>query len=244
MSRNFIVLDTEGVCDNTPRKGRNMGSNSLFYDFGFIVANREGETLEEFSFVNTDVFMQNSLMQTSYYADKLPQYWQGMGEDWQQATTLEVWQAFKDACKRYGVRDVWAYNVGYDRASINHTIEVQSNGFRPFFAPYGIKYRDIWDYAGNTICNTRKFVNWCFENGFVSDKGNPSTTADTVGKYLRGSLNYQERHTALEDCRDELAILLACFKRKQKAVTYNQRGEYKCGFGWRPASAIANSLAA
>lgn len=241
-SRNFIVLDTEGVSDGAPISKRNIGANALFYDCGWIVANREGERLASFSFVNTDVFMQSELMQTAYYANKLPQYFAGLGDDWSCANTLQIWQTFAECVKQYNVRDIWAYNVGYDRASLNYTIAKQSNGFRKYFSPYGCKYRDIWDYAGNTICNTRKFVEWTIERGFTSAKGNPSTSADTVAKYVYGDLEFAEHHTALSDCECELDILLACFKRKQKAVTYDKWGNYSSGQGWRNASAIAKTL--
>ena len=234
-SRNFIVLDTEGVNFGKVDKA-NIGKSALFYDFGFIVANREGETLDKFSFVNTDVFNDYGLMSSAYYAEKLPQYHAGIGEMWIPASTREIWDVFCKAVTGYKVRDIWAYNVRYDSASVNNTISRFSNGFRRYFAPYGCKYRDIWDYAGSTLCNTRKYVDWCKENGFISKAGNPSTSADTVGKYLLNSTDYVEQHTALNDAEDELRILQACFKRKQKA-------RQSAGMGWIDASKIAKAMA-
>lgn len=232
---NFIVLDTEGVNYGKPKNPANIAETARFYDFGFVVANREGETLDKFSFVNTDVFNDYGIMATAYYADKLPQYHEGMGDLWIPASTLEIWTTFCKAVQEYKVKDIWAYNVGYDRQCVNNTILAASNGFRRYFAPYGTRYRDIWDYAGSTICATSKFVKWCKDNGFVSSKGNPSTTADTVGKYLRGSMEYNECHTALSDCEDELMILLAAMQRHQKA-------RHSQGQGWRDASKIAKEL--
>ena len=198
MSRNFIVLDTEGVNIGKPNP-QNLGDNAKFYDFGFCVANRDGEILDKFSFVNTDVFNDYGLMKSAYYADKLPQYHAGIGESWIPASTREIWDVFCKTVVSYGVRD-------------------------------------IWDYAGSTICNTSKYVKWCRDHGFVSKSGNPSTTADTVGKYLRGSLEYQECHTALSDAEDETAILLAAMKRHQKA-------RHSMGQGWRDASKLAKATA-
>lgn len=234
MSRNFIVLDTEGVNVGKPNPN-NLGDNAKFYDFGFIVANREGEILDKFSFVNTDVFNDFGLMSSAYYADKLPQYHEGIGDLWIPASTREIWDVFCKTAIQYDVRDVWAYNAQYDKSCTNFTIKCASNGFRRFFAPYGCKWRDIWDYAGSTICNTSKYVKWCRDNGFISKSGNPSTTADTVGKYLRGTLDYQECHTALSDAEDETMILLAAMKRHQKA-------RHSMGQGWRDSSKIAKQL--
>lgn len=234
MSRNFIVLDTEGVTVGKPDK-KNLGATALFYDFGFVVANRDGETLDKFSFVNTDVFNDYGVMQSAYYAEKLPQYHAGIGESWIPASTLEIWHTFSKCVVEYGVRDIWAYNANYDNASVNYTISRKSNGFRRYFAPYGCKWRDIWDYAGSTICNTSKYVKWCRDNGLISAVGNPSTSADTVGKYLRGDMEYIEQHTALSDAEDELTILLAAMRRKQKA-------RHTRGQGWRDSAKLAKAV--
>lgn len=235
MSRKFIVLDTEGVNDGKP-SANNLGANALVYDVGIVVADRDGQVFDKFSIVNTDVFYKDKLMKTAYYHDKLPQYIEGIGENWEPMSWLQIVNLMRDLVMDYGVKDVWAYNVLYDQSATNYTTTKASNGFKRFFAPYGTRYRDVWDYAGSTICNTQKYVQWCIDNGFVSASGNPSTSADTVGKYLRGSLEYQERHTALSDAEDELRILLAAMKRKQKA-------RQSKGQGWRDASKIAKELA-
>lgn len=232
MSRNFIVLDTEGVDTVKYGDGQPHPETGLFYDFGFIVANREGDILHEASFVNTDVFFQEGLMNSAYYANKLPQYREGLGTLWTPANTSTIWHTFKEVCGDYNVRDIWAYNVRYDMTICNATIREQSNGFVKYFAPYKSRYRDIWDYAGSTICNTQRYVEWCKANDFVSAKGNPSTSADTVGKYIYDDMDFVEQHTALSDCHVELDILLAAFRRHQKA-------RHSKGQGWRDASAIA-----
>lgn len=236
MSRKFIVLDTEGVNDGKPNKN-NLGANALVYDVGIVIADRTGQVFDKFSIVNTDVFYQDSLMESAYYHEKIPQYIEGIGENWEPMSWLQIVNLMLNLVMDYQVKDIWAYNVLYDQSATNYTTAKASNGFKRFFAPYGTRYRDVWDYAGSTICNTQKYVQWCIENGFVSASGNPSTSADTVGKYLRGSLEYQERHTALGDAEDELRILLAAFKRKQKAR--QSRGQ-----GWRDSAAIAKQLRA
>lgn len=235
MSKKFIVLDTEGVNDGKP-SANNLGANALVYDVGLVVADRTGQVFDKFSLVNTDVFYQDSLMESAYYHEKIPQYIEGIGENWEPMPWLQIVNLMRDLVMDYQVRDIWAYNVSYDQAATNYTTAKASNSFRRFFAPYGTRYRDIWDYAGSTLCATQKYVSWCIENGFVSASGNPSTNADTVGKYLCGSLEYSEKHTALSDAEDELRILLAAMKRKQKAR--DSRGQ-----GWRDAAKIAKELA-
>lgn len=236
MSRNFIVLDTEGV--DTVKYGDNKPhpETGLFYDLGYLVANREGEILCEHSFANSDVLFNTQLMNSAYYANKLPQYMNSLNEDWTVATTFDIWQQFKRDIAAYNVRDIWAYNVRYDMTIGNATIRQMSNGFVQYFTPYKTRYRDIWDYAGSLICNTPKYVRWCYANGFVSDKGNPHTTAETVYRYLHNELDFVEQHTALSDCRIELDILLTAFKR------HNRKARKTKGQGWRDAAQTAKEL--
>lgn len=229
---NFIVLDTEALTD---ARDKNLGAHALVYDLGIVVANRAGEVLDKFSLVNTDVFLKPEKMATAYYHEKLPQYQEGVGDMWEPMDWQHITELFRSVVMDYKVKDVWAYNVNFDQAACNYTTSELSNRWRRYFAPYGTRWRDIWDYAGSTLCNTKKYVKWCIEHDMLNASGNPSTSADTVGKYLRNSLDYVEQHTALSDAEDELAILLAAFKRKQKA-------RHSKGQGWRDAARIAKQM--
>lgn len=236
MARNYIVVDTEGVDTVKHEDGGVHPETSLFYDFGFMVVDgNTGEILEECSFINSDVFFDLPLMQTAYYKEKRKIYLAGMGTEWQVADTLTIWRTFCDACKRYNVRKVWAYNANYDKKITDHTIKTFSNGFRSYFNPYGTKWADIWDYAGSTLCNTRKYVEWCLNNDYLSDKGNPQTRAEIVYRYLTQDHNFKEAHTALEDCKIENDILRKAKARKQKA-------RHSIGQGWRDAAKIVKEF--
>lgn len=236
MSRNFIVLDTEGVDTIPSNDGKPHPESGLFYDLGYLVANRDGDILVERSFVNSDVIFDTRRMNSAYYADKLPQYMEGLNRKWTVADTFDIWQQFKRDVAAYNVRDIWAYNARYDEQITNSTIRTLSNGFTRFFTPYKTRYRDIWDYAGSLICNTKKYVRWCYANGYVSDKGNPSTTAETVYRYLHNDLSFIEEHTALSDAHIELEILLTAFRR------HNRKARKSKGQGWRDAAKLAKDL--
>lgn len=239
MARNYIVLDTE-TCDKVGRKtDQPEPYNSLVYDVGFCVVDGDTrEIIEEHSYIVAETLFQSRLMRSAYYADKLPAYYAGGTLDesgaWKVAPFIEIWQAVRDACKRYGVRDIWAYNCAFDEMALNSTIRTYSQGFVPFFAPYGVRFRDIWDYA-SSITGTRAYVEWAYSHARTTDSGNPSTGAESVYAYLTRTPDYIEAHTALEDARIESAILAACKRRKKK--TRHSRGQ-----GWRDAAKIAKTL--
>lgn len=232
MTRKFIVLDCEATQEVKTRECR--PDAALVYDLGWIVTDGEN-VYERRSLVISDVYFTRA-METAYYAEKLPQYAEGLftGE-WIMTNMVKARELFAADCADYDVREVWAYNCKYDRVALAHTCEVLSNGFIRDFFPAGVKVRDIWGAAGSTICATVKYVEWCMENGYVSAKGNPTTNAEVVIRYLTGE-NFIEAHTALADCESELAILVAVKKRKQKMDTRE-------GVGWREAAKIAKGLA-
>lgn len=234
MGRNFIVLDTETAPTVKHADGQAHPETSRVYDLGWIVSDAHGNALEKRSFIIADTFFKE-WMNSAYYAEKLPQYYIGMGTEWQVVSFLDAWRIFRQDIKNHDVRDIWAFNARFDETALTATIRAFSNGFQGFFFPFKCRIRDIWDYAGSTICNTKKYVKWCMKNGMTTGKGNPRTDAEAIYSYLNGMLDFKERHTALSDCEIELAILTAAKRRKQKA-------RHSKGQGWRDASKIKRSL--
>lgn len=232
---NIIILDTEGTNKVKAASG-NIAETALVYDIGWIVADKKtGEVLDKYSFVNTDIFYRHDLMKNAYYAEKLPQYHKGLGEEWIPLSFLSIKKIFANVCRDYQVKQIWAYNVRYDRTALNNTCAELSNGFVEFFTPYGIKWCDIWDFAGKSLCSTSKFIKWTIENGFITPKGNPQTSAEVVYRYITQNKEFVENHTALEDCEIEHSILRACLKRREAQPK-------TMGNGWRYAANKKKSM--
>lgn len=233
----YIVLDTE-TCDRLRRQTDQPEPwNSLVYDIGWLVV--DGDTvLERRSFAVAETITDAALMQSAYYADKLPAYYEGIGATddakWKIASFLDIWRTFRADCKTYRVYQIWAYNCTFDKQALDSTMRTYSNGFAPFFAPYRCIWRDIWDYS-SCITGTRAYVRWTQAHGYISAMGNPSTSAECVYRYIKHDAAFIEDHTALSDAAIELEILLAARRRKKKT-------RHSTGQGWRAASEIAKTL--
>ena len=66
----ILVVDTETA--NTFSDGKKLDySSGLVYDCGFAVVDTKGNVYETFSFVNSDIFGIDVLMQSAYYANKI-----------------------------------------------------------------------------------------------------------------------------------------------------------------------------
>jgi hypothetical protein len=207
--RYIMVVDTETV---SLKKG--SFSQCLVYDFGYLISDTSGNIILKRSFINDDVFLNAPLMETAYYANKLPMYHNNSNNEWTHTNTLEMWNTFKNDMRDYDIKvgDVFAYNAGFDMRALNFTINHFSNGFVKEFIPCNM-WRDIWVIAGRAITATNKYVNFCIDNNYLSDKSNPSTSAETVFRYLTNNIQFVERHTALSDSEIEHFILMQCFKR-------------------------------
>ena len=90
-----IMLDTE-TANTLNNNGKLDMSCVLPYDFGFAIIDSFGRVYETFSFVNSDIFYhEKELMETAYYAKKIPLYEMGLTNGTRQlANTYEIRKTF------------------------------------------------------------------------------------------------------------------------------------------------------
>ena len=114
----LLCMDTETantISEIINGKNKLNMDNVLFYDLGGKVIDTKGRVYETFSFVNADIYLrERDLMQSSYYAHKLPQYEQGLRDGSRtMRTTLGIKSDIKALCDPYGIKtavDAGAYN--------------------------------------------------------------------------------------------------------------------------------------
>jgi hypothetical protein len=138
--------------------------------------------------------------------------------------------------KQYNIKpgDVFAYNASFDMKALNYTIKHYSNGFITEWIPRNM-WRDVWVIAGKAITSTNKYVRYCMRHNLLTERCNPSTSAETVFKYLTGDSTFVEQHTALSDSRIEHYILMQCFKRHAAMPS-------TLGHGWRYAARVKRDM--
>lgn len=234
-----MIIDTE-TCDKHARKtSKPEPWNSLVYDLGYVVVDSKTfEQVDSGSFVIAETFNNPKLMNSAYYANKLPQYLasiklDGTG-DWQMISALDLWRKVKDVIKKYNIRKVWAYNCTFDMQALSSTIRTYSNDYVPYFMPCKVKFCDIWDYA-SCITATKDYIKFCGQHGFFTASGNPKTSAETVYAYLTKNPDYIERHTAYEDALIE-SYILKCAKTK------HTKKRSTVGRGWVDCAALYKTM--
>lgn len=192
-----IVLDTETA---------NGFACPLVYDFGYVVATDSGEIIKTRSYVIKEVFDNKKLFATAYYKEKRPLYEMRLKSGYSKKVALSfaLYQLKKDM-KKYGV-EKFAYNSRFDNKAINKTMHYFH---KTKHNPIENAIVDIMDYIA-PITDTQEYKNFCESNGFMTHHKTPrpQKKAETLYRYLTNNPSYTEEHTALEDSKIELAILM------------------------------------
>lgn len=208
----FMVLDIETA---------NSTEQGLAYDIGFAVADRKGKIYEKRSLMIAEMFYgENDLMQSAYYAKKLPKYWeQLLNGEREMVSILTAKRIIAKTMEEYDIEDVYAYNAYFDTSNLNWTIRYLTKSKYRWFFPYGTKYHCIWHMACQTILTQKSFLRFAIENELMSASGNISTSAETAYKYISKNADFEEAHTGLEDVEIETKILVKCYAQHKKMDT-------------------------
>ena len=201
-NKNIMVVDTEAIDLN----------KKFIYDIGFIIAKNNGSELvtqEEHSLIQKQVFQNKMLFFTAHYKKKKPLYTKMLkGRTGKQKHFGHSLRFMEKLMKKYEVQKIFAYNSPFDKDAFKFTI--QYFGTRNIF--YGKGWYDIHAIANHYIHNTKEYMDYCVENGFITKKGYLQTNAEKTYGFITNNPNYKEIHTGLEDSKIELEILNHCIK--------------------------------
>ena len=107
--------------------------------------------------------------------------------------------------KKYDITEIYAYNSKFDSRALNFMCAWYKvvNGLG------GIEIQDIMNFI-KPITKSQDFVNFCETNGYMTahKTPQPQKKAETLYRYLKNDVNYEEEHTGLEDSLIELEILM------------------------------------
>lgn len=206
MKKTYLVLDTETVADAR-----------VPYDIGWILVDRKGQVLIRYNAWVAEV-LQNETLRYLVKKDSFAKKKASFYLDAEIApfdTFAEIRKLTNHIIKNFNAVVV-AYNAAFDIKVLNNYSNVLLG---ESFFDENIVIWDLWNMALNTICDSSNYVRWCIENGFITEKGNISCSAEAVYSYLTKNKDFAEEHTALSDCEIEAKILQAVFDRKQKLET-------------------------
>lgn len=219
----IIMLDTETANTIETAKGLDM-SNVFVYDIGWQVIDKRGKVYERKSYIVKDVFCQEqTLMQSAYYAKKIPQYMTDIVDGTREvAEWYTIRQDLWATMARYNTKTICAHNARFDYNATNITQRWLTKSRYRYFFPYNVEIWDTMKMANDVVAKTPTYIAFCQENGYMTKHKTPrpQVTAEVLYRYISCNKDFIESHTALEDVEIETQILAYCF-RKHKAMRKN-----------------------
>jgi hypothetical protein len=207
----YLFMDSETAETNVV-DGQLDVANGQVYDLGLMVIDENGKVYDQISMVNEDVFFRMpESMQNAYFADKIPQYLVDirMGKR-KIVNSWQMYKIFAEMCRKYEVSAVVAHNAFFDVKVLNSTMRYQTKSRVRWFLPWGMEIIDTLKLARNTFATDPKYVEWCKENGYMTNHATPRPrlTAEILYRYITGDNEFVESHTGLEDVQIEADIFL------------------------------------
>ena len=140
------------------------------------------------------------VMQSAYYAEKIPQYWEDIKNGTRSIKPMwTIRKIFLEDLKTYNTNRVGAYNMGFDKRALNNLIRYTSKSWARWFFPFDTEYFCIWNFACSVLLNTKSYINFAIENNLISEADNIQTSAECAYKFITKDTEFCEEHKGLED---------------------------------------------
>lgn len=201
----FLMIDTETT---------NNIDDPIVYDIGFAVVDRTGKVYETHSYAIADVILDDEMMSTAYYAEKLPQYWEEIKNGKRLLRHFKtVKMILADVCKQYDIKVVVAHNARFDYRSLNLTQRyITSSKYRYFF-PYGIKIWDTLKMSRKVLKENEEYSQFCADNGYITKNKQKRFTAEILYRFITGDNEFIEKHKGIDDVLIEKDIFAYCLNK-------------------------------
>lgn len=205
MTEKFMVFDTETTNDiDCP----------IMYDFGFAIIDKNGNIYRKGSFVVADVFLDKELMESAFFAEKIPMYWEQIKRGERELKRLaNIRKIVLDTMKEFNIKIVMAHNTRFDYCSTATTQRYMTNSKYRYFFPYGTEFWDTLKMAREIFSVDENYCAFCTENNFLTKNGKNKYTAEILYRYLTDNISFEESHTGLEDVLIEKEIFVHCIQK-------------------------------
>ena len=201
----YIMLDTETT---------NSLDDPICYDVGFAVVDKEGTIYETHSFVVAEVFLNEELMESAYFIEKVPQYWEDIKKGTRKLAKFNtIRKVLAETMKKYNTNIVIAHNARFDYRSTAKTQRYLTKSKYRYFLPYGTEIWDTLKMAREVLKNDVDYDNFCYNNNYVTKRGCKRFTAEILYRFFTGDNDFVESHTGLEDVTIEKVIFAECMAR-------------------------------
>lgn len=200
----FIVIDTETT---------NSLDDPITYDIGFVVMDTTGQVYEKKSYVVADIFLDEELMASAFFKEKIPQYWEEIKAGKRELRRFDtIRRIFSQIVNKYDVKIISAHNARFDYRALNLTQRFITSSKWRYFFPYGVEIWDTLKMARATLKHDAQFDQFCYDNEYLTQNMRKRFNAETLYRFITNDVSFIESHTGLEDVEIEKEIFLFCIR--------------------------------
>lgn len=212
-----IVLDTE-TCPVDKNFEGVSPKNMWTYDIGWAVIDKRGKVYRSRSFINADIFLNEKvLMKSSYYAEKIPHYWEDIKRGDRILTSwFKIRKTLLEDIKEFEVKEIYAHNMRFDYGTLNQTQRWLTKSKMRYFFPKDVMICDTLKMSRDVISKMPTYKKFCEENGYLTKNNRARLTAEILYRFITKQNDFVESHTALEDVMIEKEILAYCYRQHKK----------------------------
>lgn len=191
---NILTFDTETISVDKP----------FCYNIGWIIRSTENwEVLCKKDYVVKQFWENKPLFETAYYAKKKDLYIRALRG--KRAIIKYYGFIMQDLIKdieKYEVEYSYAYNSPFD----SRVLDFNCDWFK---CSNPLDYMKLIDIRAliNPIVFSEEYKKFCMDNNLLTDNGNLQANAESLTRFVRQNLDFQEEHTALSDSIIESDIL-------------------------------------
>ena len=215
----FIGVDTETANGFIDEEGKTDLSQSLVYDIGWSITDRNGNIYLSRSYIVDEIFFDTLLMNSAYYAEKIPQYLEDIANGKRKISTFKniFFQFYRD-CKKYNCKAIFAHNARFDLNALNNTLRYITGSKNRYFFPYGVEIWDTLKMSRDILGAKPSYDRFCKKNNYLTKHKVPQNrfTAEILYRFISGDNDFIENHTGLEDVEIEIKIFAYCLRQKKK----------------------------
>jgi hypothetical protein len=212
-----IVLDTE-TCPVDKDLKEVVPTNMWTYDCGWAVVDKRGKVYRERSFINADIFLgEKELMNSAYYASKIPMYWEQIKSGERILTSFyNIRETLLADIAEFEVKEIYAHNMRFDYGTLTTTQRWLTKSKYRYYFPKEIIICDTLKMARDVILKMPSYKRFCEQHNLLTANGRLSASAENLYRFITKDPSFVEAHTGLEDVMIEKEILAYCFKQHKK----------------------------
>lgn len=207
---NIMVFDTETAGSFNKPFGYNIGYTVWDTDSNIALTSKD--------FIVEQVWHNEMLFTSAYYADKRPIYVKRMRAKRTKMSKFGyICREMARDIENFNISSAYAYNSPFD----DNVFRYNCDWYKCINPFDNVPIFDIRGYVHEFLIDDN-YKAFCEKHSCFTENGNYSTTAETVYRYITGDTEFNEEHTALADSVIECEILLETLNRGAKLET-----EYK-----------------